>query len=348
MSDEKRAEYNQKRRMARAHKKAASVISINPEEVSQTPASSSPDVPRPPLSNIANSNTTAATSAYTDHPSEDVALGRKKRSSETWYSCLSGEEKAEHCKKLRNARLEKKAATTSVQVSPGIAYLQTTQSVVSHMLNSPCSGSSMQTDGHIDWLHTNPTYERQTMDVHGVFDMSQAQGAHIQENFLPGTLSSLQMKEASSEKKRRRMREQYDQMTPEEKEVVLQRKSVHKMGKRHASSEQSYIAEPTGCHGNGEESYDAGILEPMEPPAEVDECLRDTRDGQPVHDDDDECKIFSRQGHEFESYRVTPNVSQQAFAADDPYDYVYKNLLTKHHVLKPVKDCPLWSKEVPV
>ncbi|VAH27394.1 unnamed protein product [Triticum turgidum subsp. durum] len=338
MSDEKRAEYNQKRRMARAHKKAASVISINPEDVSQTPASSSPDVPRPPLSNIANSNTTAATSAYTDHPSEDVALGRKKRSSETWYSCLSGDEKAEHCKKLRNARLEKKAATTSVQVSPGIAYLQTTQSVVSHMLNSPCSGSSMQTDGHIDWLHTNPTYERQTMDVHGVFDMSQAQGAHIQENFLPGTLSSLQMK--ASEKKRRRMREQYDQMTPEEKEVVLQRKRVHKMGKRHASSEQSYIAEPTGCHGNGEESYDAGILEPMEPPAEVDECLHDTRDGQPVHDDDDECKIFSRQGdlyhecHEFESYRVTPNV--------------YKNLLTKHHVLKPVKDCPLWSKEVPV
>ena len=24
-----------------------------------------------------------------------------------------------------------------------------------------------------------------------------------------------------------------------------------------------------GCHGNGEESYDAGILEPMEPPADV-------------------------------------------------------------------------------
>ncbi|EMS64580.1 hypothetical protein TRIUR3_19651 [Triticum urartu] len=181
------------------------------------------------------------------------------------------------------------------------------------------------------------------MDVHGVFNMSQAQGAHIQENFLPRTLSSVQMKEASSEKKRRRMREQYDQMTPEEKEVVLQRKRVHKMGKRHASSEQSYIAEPTGgsavpspithaidltcCHGNGEESYDAGILEPMEPPAEVDECLHDTQDGQPVYDDDDdECRIFTGQGHEFESYRVTPNVSQQAFAADDPYDYVYKNL----------------------
>lgn len=63
-------------------------------------------------------------------------------------------------------------------LSVGIAYLQTTQSVVSHMLNSPCSASSMQTDAHIDWLHTNPTYERQKMDVHGVFDSS--------EGILPG------------------------------------------------------------------------------------------------------------------------------------------------------------------
>ena len=65
MSDEKRAEYNQKWRMARAHKKVAYVISINPKEVSQTHASSSPDVPRTPLSNIANSNTTGSFFIFT-------------------------------------------------------------------------------------------------------------------------------------------------------------------------------------------------------------------------------------------------------------------------------------------
>jgi hypothetical protein len=40
------------------------------------------------------------------------------------------------------------------------------------------------------------------------------------------------------------MREQYHGMTPEEKEVVLHRKRAYKMGKRHASSEQSNLAEP--------------------------------------------------------------------------------------------------------
>ena len=103
LSDEKRAEYNQKRRMARADNKAASVLTIGHEEFSRTHASSSLDVLRTPLSNI-----TAATSADTDHQFGDAALGRRKRSSD--------EEIAEHCKKLRIARLEKRAATTSVQV----------------------------------------------------------------------------------------------------------------------------------------------------------------------------------------------------------------------------------------
>uniref|UniRef100_A0A453JS50 Uncharacterized protein n=1 Tax=Aegilops tauschii subsp. strangulata TaxID=200361 RepID=A0A453JS50_AEGTS len=160
LSDEKRAEYNQKRRMARADNKAASVLTIGHEEFSRTHASSSLDVLRTPLSNI-----TAATSADTDHQFGDAALGRRKRSSD--------EEIAEHCKKLRIARLEKRAATTSVQVTPGTAH----------------SGSSMQTDGQIDWLHTNPTYERQQMNVHEVVDMSVSEGRHRQESFLPGSNS---------------------------------------------------------------------------------------------------------------------------------------------------------------
>ncbi|KAM3278642.1 hypothetical protein ACQJBY_046108 [Aegilops geniculata] len=314
--------------MARADNKAAYVVTIGHEEFSRTHASSSLDVPRTPLSNI-----TVATSADTDHQFGDAALGRRKRSSD--------EEKAEHCKKLQIARLEKRAATTTVQVTPGTAY----------------SGSSMQTHGQNDWLHTNPTYERQQVNVHEVVDMSVSEGRHRQESFLPGSnsLRSVQVTEASSAKKRRRMREQYHGMTPEEKEVVLQRKRAYKMGKRHASSEQSNLAEPAcgsavpspsgahpGCQNNGEDSDDVGILEPMDPSAEVEECLHDTQHGQPMYEDDDdgddECRIFTGQGHEFESYRLTPNVSH-AFESDDPYDYVYKNLPTKHHVLKPVKDC---------
>lgn len=40
----------------------------------------------------------------------------------------------------------------------------------------------------------------------------------------------------------------------------------------------------------------------------------------------------------FDSWRVTSGVAPSN-QNDDPYDYVYHNLPTKHHVLKPVKDC---------
>ncbi|XBI41719.1 hypothetical protein VPH35_126150 [Triticum aestivum] len=43
-------------------------------------------------------------------------------------------------------------------------------------------------------------------------------------------------------------------------------------------------------------------------------------------------------GNDFESYRVTTDGSY-AFETHDPYDYVYHNIPTKHHVLKRVKDC---------
>ena len=43
-------------------------------------------------------------------------------------------------------------------------------------------------------------------------------------------------------------------------------------------------------------------------------------------------------GDVFDSYRVTSDVAPTNHN-DDPYDYVYHNLPTNHHVLKPAKDC---------
>ena len=55
LSDEKKAEYLQKRRMARQQQKAAaSLINVNSQQVSKTPASSMPSIQRTPLSTVTN------------------------------------------------------------------------------------------------------------------------------------------------------------------------------------------------------------------------------------------------------------------------------------------------------
>ena len=54
MLDEKKAEYNQKRRTLYKEKKAAKMNTVNHEQVSQANASSLLDVHRTPLSNITN------------------------------------------------------------------------------------------------------------------------------------------------------------------------------------------------------------------------------------------------------------------------------------------------------
>ena len=43
-------------------------------------------------------------------------------------------------------------------------------------------------------------------------------------------------------------------------------------------------------------------------------------------------------GDEFDSYRLTSDVAP-CNQNEDPYDSIYQNSLSKHHVLKPVKDC---------
>ena len=78
----------------------------------------------------------------------------------------------------------------------------------------------------------------------------------------------------------------------------------------------------------------------MRPDVEIEENMDTSQEGETVYDDDDEeeSRRFSAQGNNFESYRVTTDGSY-AYETHDPYDHVYHNLPTKHHVLKLVKDC---------
>ncbi|XP_044329296.1 uncharacterized protein [Triticum aestivum] len=83
LSDEKRAEYHQKRHTLYKEKKAAAKKTANHEQVSQAPASSLMGVQRTPLSNITNTLDdgicTAATSVSTNHQTEDMSVRCKKR-----------------------------------------------------------------------------------------------------------------------------------------------------------------------------------------------------------------------------------------------------------------------------
>ena len=67
----------------------------------------------------------------------------------------------------------------------GIDQLESAQSGVSQMLNPPSTGSAMDEDSDIDWLHANPTYQRQTMPIQDVSHMSVTEGMHGQESYLP-------------------------------------------------------------------------------------------------------------------------------------------------------------------
>lgn len=81
-------------------------------------------------------------------------------------------------------------------VSVGVSQLDSSQPAVSQILCTPCSGPAMEEDYGSDWLHTNPTYQRQSRDVRDVFHMSLTTAVHGQASFLPGTISShsVQMK----------------------------------------------------------------------------------------------------------------------------------------------------------
>lgn len=63
---------------------------------------------------------TAACSAITKtHPGNDHVVGKNKRSGQNWYAGLSDKRKAEHLKKQRLNRLQKKAASVPINVKEG-------------------------------------------------------------------------------------------------------------------------------------------------------------------------------------------------------------------------------------
>lgn len=129
---------------------------------------------------------------------------------------------------------------------------------------------------------------------------------HGLESYLPNLV-------ASSEKKRQRMKEKYAGMTVEEKDIVLCRKHAYKMGVQHtlpadwsasgsaipSLSTPGIYGQPfgqyyrSGGNNNDEESDVAGIFEPAEPSAVVEESLHNIHDEQPMYGDDEECRIFS-------------------------------------------------------
>uniref|UniRef100_A0A8R7QHV7 Uncharacterized protein n=1 Tax=Triticum urartu TaxID=4572 RepID=A0A8R7QHV7_TRIUA len=99
LSDEKKAELLEKRRVARREKKTAAVQSVNHARVSQEHASSVGSEQFVPLSNITNTH-----------------IDGKKRSPQSWYAGLSDERRAEYIHKQKMARLARKAATAGVNV----------------------------------------------------------------------------------------------------------------------------------------------------------------------------------------------------------------------------------------
>jgi hypothetical protein len=78
---------------------------------------------------------TPASSLGTDHPAEQIIVGRKKRTGQGWYASLSEDKKEEYRKKQRQDRLHKKSeahivnmdlpqSSTIDHVSPGkITYI---------------------------------------------------------------------------------------------------------------------------------------------------------------------------------------------------------------------------------
>ncbi|XP_044429965.1 uncharacterized protein [Triticum aestivum] len=172
---------------------------------------------------------------------------------------------------------------------------------------------------------------------------------------------------ARYEKERIRKRTKYLEMSTDQRDALLYRVREYKKRKRTtcASSDQYDHA---GVSNIDEDSDVAGIFEPMRPDAQIEENMGTSQEGETVYDDEEEeSSRFSAQdylyheiiihycceslffatpdlilahdfpGNDFESYRVTTDGSYD-FETHDPYDYVYHNLPTKHHVLKPVKD----------
>ncbi|XP_044389453.1 uncharacterized protein [Triticum aestivum] len=92
-------------------------------------------------------------------------------------------------------------------------------------------------------------------------------------------------------------------------------------------------------NGNDHEDDAYGILEPDGNTNNIDDCLEDGNLVEAEYlEHDEEARMFSHQGVEFESYRVE-RCHTDGTNTNDPHDRVYINLPRNHHVLRKVRDC---------
>ncbi|XP_047045898.1 uncharacterized protein LOC124650409 [Lolium rigidum] len=370
LSEDKKEEYRKKQRQDRLHKKSEAHI-VNMD----LPQSSTIDHVSP----VASYSPTISMSD--EHNSQNGNAEQKKTVGEGWYARLSEHKKEEYLHKLRMTRLQKKTSTLGVnkdepqpsnsQTLLGFMHVGTTQSIgtaqpdLSQVVDTPCTVPTRYDQNAIDWMHNNPTYQRRALVGKDICNKELTPTDMLEQESLKPTSyvsgRSLQMIDASSCKKRQRMRGQYAMMTPEQKDGVLHRNRAYKMVKRHTLSlhQQSGIAyvpagsaytspsnpaihvqpsrahNPTGDRNSDGESDPACISEPFEQCGRFEDNV-DTmqEEEETMHDDDEESRIFSGLGDVFDSYRVTTDVPQSQ-QNDDPFDFVYHNLPQKHHVLKP-------------
>uniref|UniRef100_A0ACD5ZSL2 Uncharacterized protein n=1 Tax=Avena sativa TaxID=4498 RepID=A0ACD5ZSL2_AVESA len=252
---------------------------------------------------------------------------QKQKSSQSWYAQLSVEQKANYIQRQRIARQQKRS---------------TTQSAVT------CKEGSL--------THSNGVYayaSPKCIDHH--LQVTQQPCTRAIGSSYSGMAKDLTTESnkngESSEHKRQRERERYSSMTAEQKDIWLQNNRDHKKLARtnkspFINSPCTPVMQPEQSKNNrtdlgdtniDEEFETTSIFEPFEQEAIFEDNLDTIQEEQTIHDDDEECRIFSGSGDVFDSYQVRSGVSSNQ--NDDPYDYVYHNLPTKHHVLKPVKDC---------
>ncbi|XP_037457499.1 uncharacterized protein LOC119328619 [Triticum dicoccoides] len=150
-------------------------------------------------------------------------------------------------------------------------------------------------DDDNDWMHTNLNYQRANLNCQqGTVHVQHIHDMQGQERFLPRSFisgQSSETKDASSEKKRRRMREQYANMPTHDKEVVLCRNRAYKIAQRHTGplhnqSNTTDVADGSKTHSpstpsiprtcmpsdaiHTEEEFDvSGIFEPIQPTTEM-------------------------------------------------------------------------------
>uniref|UniRef100_A0ACD5UJD4 Uncharacterized protein n=1 Tax=Avena sativa TaxID=4498 RepID=A0ACD5UJD4_AVESA len=219
---------------------------------------------------------------------------------------------------------------SQVTQQPYIEAIGSSYSGGARDLTTPCNKAVMVDEDHGDWLRSNLTYMRDVRSVNDLHNVSTSAWLHGQESFAEKCAYSEKKRQSeSSEQKRQRERERYSLTTDEQKDIWLQNNQI---------IELVLLATDLGDTNNDEDFDTTRIFEPVEQEATFEDNLDAIQEEQTVHDDDEECRIFSGTGDVFDSYQVRSGVAPSN-QNDDPYDYVYHNLPTKHHVLKTVKDC---------